>query len=83
MKPFPHLILLTLAAAVFAWPLSTAAAGLLLFTAAFGAIISIDYSQRYRGLRLPLRAVAPQAASKPRVCFRAPPLCVEPNRLAA
>lgn len=82
MKPFPHLVLFVIAAAGYALPVSAAAAGCLLFVAGLAAIIAIDYPQRYRGLRLPRRPIAVRRpTSKP--VFRAPPLRVEPNRLAA
>ena len=81
MKAFPLPVLAAAAAAVIALPFSAQAAGFLALTTALGAIISADYSHRYRGLRLPRET--PAAARSPRVLFRAPPLCCEPNRLAA
>ncbi len=84
MKPFPHLVLLVTAAAVIALPFSVAAAGMLILVAGLAAIISADYSQRYRGLRVPRQTRRPiPADAKPRPTFRAPPLGAEPNRLAA
>lgn len=83
MKPFPHLVLFTVVAGACALPFSVAAAGTLLFAASIGAIISIDYSQRYRGLRMPRRVIGAEAPAKRRTTFHAPPLCVEPNQLAA
>jgi hypothetical protein len=83
MKPFPQLVLFVTAAGGYALPISAAASGTLLFVAGVAAIITIDYGQRYRGLPMPRKAVKPAAAAKPRVVFRAPPLRVEPNRLAA
>jgi hypothetical protein len=82
MKPFPRLILFTLAAAGYALPVSFEAAATLVFVAGLGAVICLDYPQRYRGLRVPRRA-AVAAAPRPRRIFRAPPLRVEPHRLAA
>jgi hypothetical protein len=82
MKPFPHLVLFVAAAAGYALPISAAAAGTLLFVAGLAAIVCVDYSQRYRGLRVP-RKSTPSRTVRPRAVFRAPPLRVEPNRLAA
>jgi hypothetical protein len=83
MKPFPHLTLFIAAAASYALPISAEISGMLFFTAGLAAIISIDYSQRYRGLRTPRRPVQPSSPRKPRAVFRAPPLAVEQNQLAA
>jgi hypothetical protein len=76
MNTFPVITAAT--AGFILLPLQAEAAALLLFTAVVGSIISIDYSQRYRGLRLPRRAtLAPQAK------FRRLSLVKEPMRLAA
>jgi len=83
MKPFPNLILFATAAAGYALPVSATAAGILVFVAGFAAIITIDYGQRYRGLAVPRKPEPARRATKPRAIFRAPPLRVEPNRLAA
>lgn len=84
MKPFPHLVLLVTAAAFIALPFSVAAGGMLLLVAGLAAIISADYSQRYRGLRLPRRTTHRRPANRPcRRTFRAAPLTGEPHRLAA
>lgn len=77
MKSFPLPVLVTALAALASLPFSGAAAGLLMLTAALGTIISVDYPQRYRGLRVPRRARGARAT------FRAAPLCTEPHRLAA
>lgn len=65
-------------AAVASLPFSGAAAGMLMLTAALGAIISIDYPRRYRGLAVPR-----QPRRERRATFRAPALCSELNQLAA
>lgn len=85
MKPFPHLVLFTTAAAFYALPMSLAAAGTLFFAAGLSAVICIDYSHRYRGLRLPRETFVRTAAPKARATFKAPPLAVavEAHRLAA
>lgn len=77
MKSFPLPPVLAAAAALVALPFNADAAGFLLLTAGLAAVISVDYSHRYRGLQLPKRARAP------RMVFRAPPLQLEANRLAA
>lgn len=77
MKSFPLPVPVTVLAAAASLPFSGAAAGMLMLTAALGAIISVDYSRRYRGLAVPRRPRQPQ------VTFRPPPLCCEPNQLAA
>lgn len=81
MKTVSLPVLLATAAALIALPFSFAAAGMLALTAALGAIIRADYSHRYRGLPLPRRALG--ASRFATITFRAPPLCTEPNRLAA
>lgn len=81
MNSFPLPLRIAAVAALVASPVNLAAAGTFGLTAALGAIIVADYSQRYRGLRVPRRQVAPAVA--PRAVFRAPPLRCEPNRLAA
>ena len=83
MKPFPHLILFVTAAAGYALPISAALSGTLLFVAGLAAIICIDYGNRYRGLRMPRLQPTAAARTKARPVFRAPPLAVEPHRLAA
>ncbi|MEO5960578.1 MAG: hypothetical protein ABIR80_15805 [Opitutaceae bacterium] len=81
MKPFlPLPVFLAAAAALGALPFNFAAAGLLALTAAMGAVISADYSHRYRGLRLPRRQVAVRVTRTP---FKAPALRTHTNRLAA
>lgn len=77
MKSFALPIPLTALAALASLPFSGAAAGLLMLTAALGAIISIDYPRRYRSLPVPRRA------RRSHRTFCAPPLCNEPHRLAA
>jgi hypothetical protein len=81
MKAFPLPVLAAAAATAIALPFSAQAAGFLALTTALCAIVSADYSHRYRGLRLPRQTTA--ASRAPRAIFRAPPLCCEPNRLAA
>lgn len=81
MKAFPLPVLLAAAATVAALPFSGQAASFLAFTTAISAVVSADYSHRYRGLRLPRQTTV--ATRAPRAVFRAPPLCCEPNRLAA
>ncbi len=77
MKTFPLPVILASASAVASLPFDGTTSAMLALTAGLGAILSVDYARRYRGLPLPRRArVAP-------VRFKAPPLCCENNRLAA
>lgn len=78
MKTFPLPLVATGIAGLLALPFSVAGALLLGLTAGLGAIIWADYTARYRGLPLPRRQLR-----RFKVVFRAPPLCTEPNRLAA
>lgn len=81
-KFFPLPPLLAAAGAIVALPFDLSAAGFLAVTAGLGAVICLDYTHRYRGLRLPKQTRRSVVAVRTHV-FRAPPLRVETNRLAA
>ena len=77
MKTFPLPVIAAALAAAIAAPFSVAAAGTLLFTAAFGSVIHADYVLRQQRVRLPKRARKTRS-TKTRSPFR-----FEPHRLAA
>jgi hypothetical protein len=77
MNSFPTPAIIAALAALIALPFSLAAAGTLLFTAAFGFVIHADYVQRRRRIRLPRRAV------QPRSCTTRTPFRPETHPLAA
>ena len=61
MNSLPAPAIVAALTAVIALPFSVPAAGTLAITAALGAIIHADYAQRKNRLRLPRRALRPQA----------------------
>jgi hypothetical protein len=77
MKSFPLPATVAALAALTALPVSVAASGTLLLTAALGGIIHADYVQRGQRLRFIRRSLAPLATQA------ATPVCRENCALAA